>query len=427
MLFARVQLQALLLSTHYFLSLGFVPNLSHETNPPTRRPPFLSCFRSTNSRRTVLYESTIPARDVVYVVRWEGCLADTVAWRIRQGMDVAAAAWPELIDAWDGEDQVWLVNKLSALSHVLVPMQDDASIACEFALATRLLLEEQELDQGRSNGMNGKYARLFHPQRKVGTSSNSDTKSTRTRNGRPLTVGEIAANWYEGGMIRDTLRVKYSCNGNDPIPLLQEIIDTLVDTGRSADYTVPIIDSEIASLIRSCRNPLIVTVNHASDLPFVMASLELSMIPHRIISDAHEAMQHFDGVAVTLITDQTIQDIIQVSPANCTVMVLESFWTSLRQFIPLFGDYIPRRENSGRCIVPEKYLSLNLASWARNSHPTQHAAAVMNPWTDVITRTKLVELLQEGGEVAATTSTPFSQSLPEHGKNTHPIEGDGFQ
>jgi hypothetical protein len=63
------------------------------------------------------------------------------------------------------QDTDWLKNKMRALSHLFCtsPGDDDdsrqllqTSITCEYALAARLLLEEQELDGGQSNGKSGK-------------------------------------------------------------------------------------------------------------------------------------------------------------------------------------------------------------------------------------------------------------------------------
>jgi hypothetical protein len=79
------------------------------------------------------------------------------------------------------------------------------------------------------------------------------------------------------------------------------------------------------------------------------------------------------------------------SPADSTVYLIESDWNQLQKAIALFGDYIPRNNFVGKCIVPDRQLSLCLAEWV--SHPTQHAAATMNPWTRLLAQQDFVEIL----------------------------------
>ena len=112
-----------------------------------RRPHRFSASRLSDAERK---ESS-----VIYLVNWDGCFADTVNWRIQLGIKLASAVWPELDVAIDRDDMGWLENKLSALSHVLTQSSDNISATCEYALAARLLVEEQELDGGHSNGKGG--------------------------------------------------------------------------------------------------------------------------------------------------------------------------------------------------------------------------------------------------------------------------------
>ena len=51
---------------------------------------------------------------------------------------------------------------------------------------------------------------------------------------RPLTVGEIAANWLDGGHLRDTVRVKYSIDRKDPLPILRRKIIVAIEKQAGA-------------------------------------------------------------------------------------------------------------------------------------------------------------------------------------------------
>mmetsp|Transcript_15069 Transcript_15069/g.42527 ORF Transcript_15069/g.42527 Transcript_15069/m.42527 type:complete len:121 (-) Transcript_15069:789-1151(-) len=45
---------------------------------------------------------------------------------------------------------------------------------------------------------------------------------------RPLTVGEISVNWSDGGMVRNTVRTRFHIAYENPIPILQEIIEDIL-------------------------------------------------------------------------------------------------------------------------------------------------------------------------------------------------------
>jgi len=127
----------------------------------------------------------------------------------------------------------WLLRKLTALASITQGGNDaDAMLGCDAVLLARLLLEEQLLDGGRSNGRGGKYGGKFHPS----TSTTDDDerpspggegrgrrgRSAAVGGSRPLTVGELHANWPE---LRDVARIRYpfvreSSDGRwqDPLP-----------------------------------------------------------------------------------------------------------------------------------------------------------------------------------------------------------------
>lgn len=140
--------------------------------------------RRCNHHRVVVTSFLSPSTSAneIIVINWDGCLADTVDWRTQVGFDAAEKAWPELqatVNAY--EDTEWLHNKLAAICHVLSCQSGESSSShtCEYALAVRLILEEQELDGGESDGKPGKYASRFHPQKVPQQALDDDDDNSR--------------------------------------------------------------------------------------------------------------------------------------------------------------------------------------------------------------------------------------------------------
>ena len=319
----------------------------------------------------------------IFVVNWEGCIADTVDWRIHDALKLAAETWPEADDCLDRDDQAWLENKLAALAHVFAATSEDLSVVCDYALAARLLLEEQELDGGRSNGKTGKYASKYHPQQK--------TETSRGRGSRPLTVGEVSANWRQGGMLRDALQVRYHCDYKDPMPVLQTNVERM--RAKNNSFVPRLADECIPEVLNACTQKLILTVDHPSDLPIAASTLEAMNLKFRTVENVGEVIELENETALLVKRSETLAQLLQTAPEKSTTFVIDSSWTSLEQSIPLFGDHIPRLGSIGKSCVPHKNLSLQLASWARNTHPSQHAAATMNAWTGVVGFTDFTEML----------------------------------
>jgi hypothetical protein len=382
----------------------------------------------------------------IFVLNWDGCVANTVPWRIESGIHAAMKVWPDLplLEDLRNHNDAWLRNKLSALSHVLLASSSGssssigsdtttppllASLSCEYALAARLLLEEQRLDGGESNGKSGKYASRFHPQQKqkqqqqeekeeeVDSQQQSQRRRQTTkpqqrsndnnnRSSRPLTVGEVAANWAEGGMIRDMVRLRYHCDYKDPLPILQQAIDS------SLEYDMvevrPTIESSVADALRLLlsieENSVVVTIHHASELSMAAATLQEAKVKFQIFKTAEDALRHstLESSTISLFctngSKTANRDLVAKAPHESTIYIVESSWHALQQDIALYGDYIPRQGNVGKCgVVPNRRLSLNLAGWAKTIDPTQQAAATMNPWTRVLSLSDFREMVCPAG------------------------------
>lgn len=335
--------------------------------------------------RSRLFSST----KEIFVINWDGCVADTVPWRIRAGVDAALKTWPDMPVhedfSWEDSSNDWLQNKLSALSHVFSSTDEDGfSLTCEYALAARLSLEEQELDNGNSNGKRGKYSRRFHPQ--VEREEERGPKGP-TRSSRPLTVGEVAANWEE--TIRDTVRMRYHCNYKDPLPILQNHVEDLIETEL---YQIPTIDPIVCDALSACAGKVLMTVGHSSEVEIAESSLEQAKMDYQLVESVQEGIECKSQVALMLKSKDTVSKAIANSPVDSTIYVLDSSWHALQKEVLLFGDYIPR-QGVGRCFQPDRRLSLCLAKWATNTDPAQHSSATMNPWTNLVNLSEFTELV----------------------------------
>ena len=107
-----------------------------------------------------------------------GTLASTTQYQSKIAIRAALEVWPSLHSVIDElgmkniastddlsstEDYVWLLNKLGALSSITQQGDSpDEMLGCDEVLLTRMLLEEQLLDGGRSPGT-GKYGGKLHP------------------------------------------------------------------------------------------------------------------------------------------------------------------------------------------------------------------------------------------------------------------------
>lgn len=326
-----------------------------------------------------------------FVLSFDGAVAETAPWRAQQGLRAALETWPHL-QSNDNND--WLLNKMAALSHVMQERSTYYSLGCEYGLLARLLMEEQELDQGRSVGKRGKYASQFHPS----SSSASQPPREASQGSRPLTVGEIAANWNEGGCLCESLPARYNVQGRNPLVIMQEKIQE----GQEFDACpLPVVNPAIRDALLACAGNVYVTVGHSCDLPIAAATLEKSGI--QVLDSSTDKAGTVSLVSHTSIqTDQTksLEQIIGecVTKQDTTVFLVTSSWRSLQKARRLYSDDdMPRQMQNGiakACVNNKNInLSLNLPLWADNTHPTQHNQAEMDPWINVMKEDDLTEIL----------------------------------
>jgi len=240
---------------------GFIPFANFKNFPRSKgtKPPEWSrnhrgkspLFTNLNHQESTKSPLECPE---IFILSYDGVVADTNDWRSNLAISVAFETWPRELYKYSslfesnediGSDHRldWLRNKLSALMHVTLMGGEDGMVGSDAVLLTRLILEEQELDGGRSNGSVGKYGSVFHPSSMslpVGNDDDDDDDDDEwdsNSGSRPLTVGEIAANWNEGACLKDTVRIKYNIKGKDPMPTIrQNILKFLHQENQEVSY-----------------------------------------------------------------------------------------------------------------------------------------------------------------------------------------------
>ncbi len=393
----------------------------------------------------------------LYIYSIDGTLASTTQYQSKIAIRAALEVWPSLHSVIDElgmmsiassddfsrtDDYVWLLNKLGALSSITQQGDSpDEMLGCDEVLLTRMLLEEQLLDGGRSPGT-GKYGGQFHP-----TKSSSSTKSLgeKSRVGsRPLTVGEIFANWSE---LREVIHNKYplitktSQDGKpkmtDPLPEIRAVLRKMYSSNLPDEETMSKLWQPFAW--NSNNNNVLLLGNEAklefvllllkqfgwtleihSDLECLdsktMANTDSEKIMQVIVSDSNNAWHHIKQqqgkgerslviVVPNTETEEPQSDLIQSIVRNAAserdfanqhIYVAHSSFDVLKNCKTFLGDDAPMLSNGLRqCVIASDNakvsVTLFLPSWAQ-VHPTQLNDAEMDPWLNVISEELFEEL-----------------------------------
>ena len=398
----------------------------------------------------------------LYIYSIDGTLASTTQYQSKIAIRAALEVWPSLHSVIDElgmmsiassddfsrtDDYVWLLNKLGALSSITQQGDSpDEMLGCDEVLLTRMILEEQLLDGGRSPG-SGKYGGKFHP-----TKSSSSTKSLgeKSRVGsRPLTVGEIYANWSE---LREVIHNKYpfimktSQDGKpkmaDPLPEIRSKLRKMYSSNLPDEETMSKLWQPFASdILRNSNNNNVLLLSNEAKLEFVllllkqfgwtleihsdlecldsktMTNTDSEKIMQVIVSDSNNAWRHIKQqqdkgerslviVVPSTETEEPQSDLIQSIvrnaaserdfAANQNIYVAHSSFDVLKNCKTFLGDDPPMLSNGLRqCVIASDNakvsVTLFLPSWAQ-VHPTQLNDAEMDPWLNVISEELFEEL-----------------------------------
>eukprot|EP00978_Attheya_sp_CCMP212_P029480 scaffold104854_cov51-Attheya_sp.AAC.2 len=394
--------------------------------------------------------SSVSSSKEYFILSFDGAVANTGPNRAALAIRAAMETWPHLNDHDndnaleiqlpqlqndnknnnnnnDSGEKSWLLNKMEALLHVMQTDPDGMTTGCDLVLLVRLLLEEQKLDEGRSVGKTGKYASQFHPK---STSSNSNSNSQRrtseTTGSRPLTVGEISANWSDGGYLSESCRIRYNIDGSDPLPIIKR---NLLKLQEQQDCSLPICMNlgVLDAISDCCHGNIIITVGHECMIPHVAEYIEKSLhMDVDVLPSSSSLNSSSDGNMIAIVSPNNADDddgndnnkkkketqteLIQrlvegigevEKEEDSTVFVIHSSLRTLEEAKGLFGDDSPRMRNgigTMSVVVPGTdnrsiHLSLLLPSWADGTSPQQQVTAEMDPWLNVVTEEEFSELL----------------------------------
>ena len=397
-----------------------------------KRPRFSSLASAVNNNHN---NNQGTLSDEVFCVSWDGVLANTADWRIAQSLRIAQSTWPSLpclsVSQEKNSNLDWLYNKMKALSYCLGGDNEEGgerdtkySLTCEYALLARCLLEEQQLDRGRSVGKTGKYASKFHPsttttgndastpeqqdqerrrrirqmmQRRATGSSSSSNSSSQSRQ-RPLTVGEIGANWSEGAYLKDTLLARYHVDGQDPFHVLQQHLDDDDDDTSSSMTNWPVANPLVCEALLQCPGQVVIMVGHDSDVEAVHQSLPPLLLEKAdIVSSVSETdilQQYYCDT-----TNPNDSEQPQESNRGLFVHCVSSNYNSLLKSQRVLGAdgsvprVLPGQPQQQQSQLPQRGIGLALAAWAENTHVSQRNDAEMNPWTHLLHETEFTEMV----------------------------------
>ena len=378
--------------------------------------------------RTLLQASSNNDLDL-YIYSIDGTLASMTEYKSKTAIRAALEVWPSLLsvveelgmkpfdNADSSDDYSWLIQKLGALSSVTQQGDSpDEMLGCDEVLLTRMMLEEQLLDDGRSGGRGGKYGGKFHPGKSTSTSSDKPKVGSR-----PLTVGEIFANWQE---LRYVTHNKYPClkqnqdgkvSLSDPLPEIRRVLRKLYsEEEREITNWYPFASDILGN--RNSHNVLL--MGNEASLGLMLSSLEqlLGDAIQVTVTDSTRAwteikqQQTEDQHSLLIVvpdteTEEPQSDLIQriiTSAAseednvNRNIYVAHGSLDVLKKCKDFLGEDPPILSNGLRkCIVAsdsKTSVTLFLPSWAENIHPTQLNDAEMDPWLNIASEELLEEL-----------------------------------
>ena len=347
-------------------------------------------YHTIKASSTSLQYSSDDKLSDVFVLSFDGVIADTLEWRSNLAIDVALEVWSDdlkgLKETYNLEkDRLWLVNKISALLPDILTGHDGA-MGTDAAFLARLLLEEQLLDDGRSNGCNGKYGSKFHPSSTTETLDTSNQSSSNKQGSRPLTVGEISANWNQGGCIKDTIRVKYHLNWKDPVLCIEQTIQSKISQSQQQQQHLQI-HEVIVDAMKDSPASIFILVGHESHVSFVKSVLQQSGVHLHGVVTPSQVASFATASGIYLLTpdadckthSQVIQTMLSDMESSI-VHVLHSDIFTLNTLKPLL-NHVPRRGRFGDCTVGiDNQLKLTLPSWGTSLQAQNDAE--MDAWLE---------------------------------------------
>ena len=350
-----------------------------------------------------------------YIVSYDGAIASNARERCRLCLGIALDVWPNLWDRIgngttssitgndDGDEQwTWVLNKMEALIAAMSndgTDKDGLSVMVDLVMLARLILEEQQLDDGRNGGRGGKYGGKYHPQQQQQKMPSSPTPV----GSRPLTVGEIGANWLDGGHLRDTVRVKYNVEKKDPFPIIRQHIieamssaeDGLVTKGSANRLTG---SNQLFNLMQTSDDDAIILLDHGcrklEAMDFIKDNFAGST-PCKIIAPLAGEESELD-IIKSLIFNVDDSDVPK------RICIIHNSLSLLQRLKRILGGDSPRLQG-GYTKIPNTSVEIGLflPAWSDCTSLQQENDATMDPWLNVMTEEDLARLAESQAAVNA--------------------------
>lgn len=348
---------------------------------------------------------------VSYIVSYDGAIASNARARCRLCLGIALEIWPNLCDAigtpntsgitgnddGGGEQWTWVLNKMEAL---IPEMSNDGndkdglSVMVDLVMLARLILEEQLLDDGRNSGRGGKYGGKYHPQQQQQQRQQQQQKvpSSPTPVGsRPLTVGEIAANWLDGGYLRDTVRVKYNVDKKDPFPIIRQHIVAATSSADPVSSRSTGSNLQLLNLMKTSEDGAVILLDHncrkSEAVNFIKANVAGSK-PCQIIAPSAGEESELD-ILKSLLFDVDDCDVPK------RVCIIHNSLSLLQRLKRMLGGDSPRLQE-GYAKIPNTSVEIGLflPAWSDCTSLQQENDATMDPWLNVMTQEDLDSLVE---------------------------------
>ena len=352
-----------------------------------------------------------------YIVSYDGAIANTARARCRLCLGVALRCWPSLCDRVGVESTnesvidniekwTWVLNKMEALVPAMSNDGTDAgglSVMVDLVMLARLVLEEQQLDDGRNSGRGGKYGGKYHPQQEKEQMALSDagpSKSSTPVGSRPLTVGEVGANWLGGGHLRDTVRVKYAIDKKDPFPIVREhVVMALGDADddlkiRGTSEMTPRANLQLLSLMKKSGDSVILLDHEDRTNEAYQFLKDAGGMPLKTIAPSGDDSELDMLKSLVLKTDE--------NDGPKRICIIHHSLSLLQRLKTLFGGDSPRLRG-GYAEIPNASIEVGLflPAWSDCTSLQQENDAIMDPWLNVLTEDDLSRMLEAQSAINA--------------------------
>ena len=221
----------------------------------------------------------------------------------------------------------------------------------------------------------------------------SSLKSSTPVGSRPLTVGEVGANWLDGGHLRDTVRVKYAIDKKDPLPIVREhVVMALGD----ADDDLKIIGTSQTTLGANLQ--LLNLIQKSGDSVILLDHESRTNEAYQFLKDAgsmslKSIAPSGDDSELDLLKSLVLKTDENDGPKR--ICIIHNSLSLLLRLKTLFGGDSPRLRG-GYAQIPNTTIEIGLflPAWSDCTSPQQENDGLMDPWLNVLTEDDVSRMLE---------------------------------